>query len=70
MTNTKTTILTAVLLLGSFMGATQAATLKSAPVKPSAPGVIAAPSGGAWTLGRTAAAVVLEQPPLLPASWC
>ncbi|MEI8717778.1 hypothetical protein [Mesorhizobium sp. ISC11] len=47
MTNTKITMLTAVLLLGSFMGATQAATLKAAPVKPSSPGVIAAPSGGA-----------------------
>ena len=41
------TVLTAVLLLGSFMGATQAANLKAAPVKPSAPGAIAAPSGGA-----------------------
>ena len=47
MTNTKTTLLTAVLLLGSFMGATQAASLKAAPVKPSTPGVITAPSGGA-----------------------
>ena len=47
MTNTKITMLTAVLLLGSFMGATQATTLKAAPVKPSAPGVITAPSGGA-----------------------
>ncbi|MCA0000395.1 MULTISPECIES: hypothetical protein [unclassified Mesorhizobium] len=47
MTSTKTTILTAVLLLGSFMGATQAANLKAAPVKPSSPGVIAAPGGGA-----------------------
>jgi hypothetical protein len=47
MTGTKITMLTAVLLLGSFMGATQAASLKAAPVKPSNPGVITAPSGGA-----------------------
>lgn len=47
MINTKLTMLTAVLLLGSFMGATQAATLKAAPVKPSVPGVITAPGGGA-----------------------
>ncbi|MEO5759705.1 MAG: hypothetical protein ABIQ51_22950 [Mesorhizobium sp.] len=47
MTNANITMLTAVLLLGSFMGATQAASLKAAPVKPSSPGVITAPSGGA-----------------------
>lgn len=47
MTNAKTAILTAMLVLGSLMGGANALTLKSATVKPPVgPGSIAAPGGG------------------------
>ena len=44
MTNAKTTILTAMIVLGSLMGGANALTLKAAPAKPTAPGSIAAPA--------------------------